>query len=266
MALLDTLRRRAEDEQLPLRVILKEALQVYSLAALYSHPALNHITFQGGTCLRLVYHGPRYSEDVDFVTSLNSEEMSVLFDATQKEIARLAPFFEGEVTMRVQKSTAEIVRWKLYYRAEREQDSTSISLEFAPYPAYTGRVAVLAPPTDMPALPLVVVRAESMEEIMADKVVAIAGRRYVKGRDIFDLWWLKGKGIIVDAALVEKKLADYKVPPERLEKNLTAIKPEAVRREMENFLPRRYQVQLLREPVLEAMVAEVKDLLKGLFP
>jgi len=70
MALLDTLRRRAEDERLPLRVILKEALQVYALAAIYGQPASEHITFQGGTCLRLIYGGPRYSEDVDFVTTL----------------------------------------------------------------------------------------------------------------------------------------------------------------------------------------------------
>lgn len=266
MALLDTLKQRAEDERLPLRVILKEALQVYALAAIYSQPASEHITFQGGTCLRLVYGGPRYSVDVDFVTTLSHVDLARLFEQVRREVMRLAPLFGDEIALRVQKETQELVRWKVYYRATRQQDSTSISLEFAPYPAYTDHVAMLTPPADLPALPLVVVRAEALEEIMADKIAAIAGRRYVKGRDVFDLWWLKRKGIEVNQGLVEKKLSDYEVQPERLHENLPAIQPKLVRRELENYLPYRYRVQLLQQATLEAMVAEVKTLLEGIAP
>lgn len=159
MALLDTLNQRAEDEQLPLRVVLKEALQIYTLVAIYSQPASDRITFQGGTCLRLVYGGPRYSEDVDFVTTLSNTEMTELYEQVYPEVTRLSPLFDDEIAMREQKVAREIVRWKVYYRAARQQDSTSISLEFAPYPAYTDHVATLTPLADFPALPLVVVRA-----------------------------------------------------------------------------------------------------------
>jgi len=266
MALLDTLRRRAEQEQLPPRAILKEALQVYTLAAIYSRPAADQIVFQGGTCLRLVYGGPRYSEDVDFVTTLDRAELTALFEPVSREVARLAPLFEGEITARVQKAIPEIVRWRVYYQAAREPDSTSISLEFAPYPAYTDHAAVLRSPVDLPALPLVVVRAEALEEIMADKVAAFLGRRYVKGRDVFDLWWLKGKGVAVDRELVRKKLADYGVRPERLRANLTALQPARIQQELENFLPLRYRVQLLQPDILEAMVTEVKGLLEDAMP
>jgi len=262
MALLDILRERAGEEQLPLRVVLKEALQVYTLAALYGQPASDRITFQGGTCLRLVYGAPRYSEDVDFVTTLNSAELATLFEPVSGELTRLAPLFGEEITLRVEKATPEIVRWRVYYRAAREQDSTSISLEFAPYPSYTDHAAVLRPPADLPALPLVVVRAEALEEIMADKVAAFAGRRYVKGRDVFDLWWLKGRGIAVDRGLVRKKLADYGVPPQQLRANLVLLHPGRVRQELENFLPLRYRIQVLQPDVLETMVAEVKELLE----
>jgi len=41
---------------------------------------------------------------------------------------------------------------------------------------------------------------------------------------------------------------------------------DAVRRELENFLPYRYRVQLLQQAALEAMVAEVKALLEGVAP
>lgn len=266
MAFLDTLEQRAGEDQLPLRVVLKEALQVYTLAALYGQPASDRITFQGGTCLRLVYGGPRYSEDVDFVTTLTNADLAGLFEPVRREVTRLSPLFGNEITMRVQKATPEIVRWKVYYQAARRQDSTSISLEFAPYPAYTDHVAVLALPAGFPALPLVVVRAETLEEIMADKIVAVAGRRYVKGRDIFDLWWLMQKGIDANMELVQKKWSDYDIQPERLRQNLPAIRPATVRQELENFLPHRFRVQLLQETALGALVGQVKGLLESIAP
>jgi len=266
MAFLDLLRRRAEEERLPLRVILKETLQIYSLAAIYGHPTSEQIVFQGGTCLRLIYGGPRYSEDLDFVTSLAPGALSDLFDPVQREMAKLGPLFEGDIYMRIQKSTEEITRWKLYLQSARQSETTSVSLEFAPYPAYTSRMAVLSPPEGMPGLPLVVVRAETAEEIMADKVTAIAGRKYVKGRDVFDLWWLKSRGIEVEAGMVEKKLSDYGVPPERAKENLERLDPGAVREEIEKFLPHRYRVQLCSEEAIAAMIAEVRSMVEGIIP
>lgn len=173
MALLDTLRGQAEEEQLPFRVVLKEALQIYTLSAIYGQPTASRIVFQGGTCLRLVFGGPRYSDDVDFVTTLSNADLDGLFEPVSRQVTRLAPLFDGEMTARVQKATAEIVRWKVYYQAAQDQVATSVSLEFAPYPAYSDHAALLRLPTDLPAVPLVVVRAESMEEIMADKVTAL---------------------------------------------------------------------------------------------
>ena len=108
---------------------------------------------------------------------------------------------------------------------------------------------------------MVLVRAEEPEEIMADKVAAIAGRPYIKGRDIFDLWLLRGRGIELDHTLVERKFSDYSVPPDGLRRNLLRITPEAVRLELERFLPRKYRLQLQGE-ALEALVAEVKRLLE----
>ena len=101
---------------------------------------------------------------------------------------------------------------------------------------------------------------------MADKIAAVAGRRYVKGRDIFDLWWLMQKGIGVNMELVQKKWSDYDIQPERPRQNLPAIRPATVRQELENFLPHRFRVQLLQEAALEALIGEVKALLESIAP
>ncbi len=58
----DELIARAHEEGLPLKILEKEALQIYILSELFALPESTLLTFQGGTCLRLVYEGPRYSD------------------------------------------------------------------------------------------------------------------------------------------------------------------------------------------------------------
>ncbi len=262
MSLRDILSERAEDEGLPIQVLIKEALQIYALSEIYGQPESRHVTFQGGTCLRLVYEGARYSEDIDFVTSLEGRELRPLFQKMERGLRRLGSLLEGEVKARVQKESPELVRWQVRCRAA-EVPSTFVNVEFGFYPAYTVRVAALHIPPSMPGLPLVLVRVEEPEEIMADKVAAIAGRPYVKGRDIFDLWLLQERGIELDRVLVEKKFADYTVPLDGLRRNLLRITPEVVRLELERFLPRRYRLQLQGE-ALESLVTDVKMLLESI--
>lgn len=261
MNLRDTLSERAKDEELPLQVLIKEALQIYALSEIYGLPESRHVTFQGGTCLRLVYEGARYSEDLDFVTSLGTEELSSLFQRVKRGLPRLAPLLGGEIEARIQKESAELVHWQVRYRTE-DAPSTFVNVEFGFYAAYTARVAPLHVPAGLPGLPLVLVRAEEPEEIMADKVAAIGGRPYVKGRDVFDLWLLQEKGVKLDRTLVEKKFTDYAVPPDGLRRKLSSITPEIVRLELERFLPRRYRAQLQGE-ALESLVAEVRRLLES---
>ncbi|NPA76736.1 MAG: hypothetical protein GXN93_03205, partial [Candidatus Diapherotrites archaeon] len=85
-----------------------------------------------------------------------------------------------------------------------------------------------------------------------------AGRRYVKGRDVFDIWWLRQRGIEVDRDMVRRKMSDYRVQPDRFRENLDRLTPEKVRQELERFLPLRYRTQILRPDVLNAIVEEVR--------
>jgi hypothetical protein len=50
---------------------------------------------------------------------------------------------------------------------------------------------------------------ESEAEILADKVVALAGRPYLKARDVWDLNWLLQKGVEVDEGMVAQKAERY---------------------------------------------------------
>ena len=66
-----------------------EILQLILLDNLYAQSGSHHIIFQGGAALRWVYGGPRFSEDLDFVTSLTAEEIGKILTKTKKNGKRL---------------------------------------------------------------------------------------------------------------------------------------------------------------------------------
>lgn len=56
------------------------------------------------------------------------------------------------------------------------------------------------------------VNAESIDEILADKVVAFpASVKNIRYRDIWDIAWLRQQGAQLDPALVERKVDDYHI-------------------------------------------------------
>jgi predicted nucleotidyltransferase component of viral defense system len=47
-------------------VVLREYIQLLFLKELYSQKFSEHIFFKGGTAIRLIFKGERFSEDLDF--------------------------------------------------------------------------------------------------------------------------------------------------------------------------------------------------------
>jgi hypothetical protein len=92
-----------------------------------------------------------------------------------------------------------------------------------------------------------IVQAQSREEILADKLVALALRpNRLKNRDLWDIGWLKQQNITLPLSLIPNKIADHK----RSQEEFTALlgqqlhdladKPEvrkAFIQEMRRFLP-----------------------------
>lgn len=245
-------KERAREEGLPEKTVLKEALQVSALEHLYLLPESNSVTFQGGTCLRLLYGGPRYSEDLDFVVS-DFAELQDIFKKVASSMEKTGSLFEGNIQMSVQKESEELVRWKLSFESLEGNENASMNLEFAKYPAYTSELLVLRVPKGYLSIPMVLVKAESEEEILADKINAIASRKYLKGRDIFDVWLLKSKGVQVDIEMVEKKFRDYSSPRVKIEQRVLQFDEERIRQDLENFLPRKYREKFQKEGYLNLL-------------
>ena len=242
-------------------VIQKELLHYDILYCLEQAGLLGGLVFQGGTSLRLCYGADRYSEDLDFA---GGQDFSTARFATLKD--RVESHVGGryglEVTVQEPKSNKKdpvrsdvnVDQWRVSVVTDpgrRDVPKQRVHIEIASVPAYTSEVRKLR--VNYESLPdgygdlLVVV--ESLDEIMADKLVALAAsQKKVRHRDIWDLAWLRQRGANVRPDLVEQKIADYGVAryaellDSLIERAPAIIAGKPFRDEMKRFLPEdRYQ-------------------------
>ncbi len=203
--------------QMMLPVIEKELLHYEILRAMGEAGLLSSLTFQGGTCLRLCYGAARYSEDLDFAggTDFEAADLSELKDCiTQALPARYA------VNLRVNEpksNTALVKKWRIRIDTTPEQPdlpAQKISLEVAAIAAYTRQPQMLR--LNYNGLPSsyedIIVVAESLEEILADKLEAFICSHHIRYRDLWDLYWIMRRpGIDLNRAhdLRKEKERDY---------------------------------------------------------
>ena len=242
-------------------VIQKELLHYDILYCLEQANLLSGLVFQGGTSLRLCHGADRYSEDLDFA---GGREFSTARFATLKD--RIESHVGGryglDVTVREPRSNRDgplrsgvhVDQWRVSVVTDpgrRDIPKQRIHIEIAGVPAYTSEVRKLR--VNYAFLPdgygdlLMVV--ESLDEIMADKLLALAAsRQRVRHRDIWDLAWLRQRGAEVRPDLVERKISDYRVADypalldSLIERAPAIIAGKPFRDEMKRFLPEdRYQ-------------------------
>lgn len=200
--------------------IVKELLHYEILYGLSRTELKRCIVFQGGTALRLCYGGNRYSEDLDFVLEGKQAdvELNDLMTLLPKQIAR---HYGLEVDFKLPKGKThpqppEVRRWQVVVRIPALRHSQKINIKICDVPSYDNEYHLIQ--ANYPHLPQayrqITLRVESLIEILADKIVALGARRYVKARDIWDIHFLKTRGrtgIDLDVNMVQKKLQDYRL-------------------------------------------------------
>lgn len=212
--------RYANERRVPFSTIIKEILHYEILYAMAQSEALSQLTFQGGTALRLCYRGTRYSEDLDFACSedFHTDAMKPFAELLQKEIAAAydldveikKPKFTDQRTARV-----SVARWSAKILVPQTDPSVPqnqvINIEVANVPAYEpDLVAVNANYPHLPApLQQMIIATETPTEILADKIVALVARPYLKARDVWDIKFLLDRQTVPNFKLVQKKLSDY---------------------------------------------------------
>lgn len=227
-------------------VVEKELFHYEIFAAMDKVGLLKDLVFQGGTSLRLCRGSDRFSEDLDFAggKSFDFSSMREIKSCIEAHINK-----KYGLAVRVKEPKASerndgvtVDKWWVSIETSpgmADIPRQKIKLEIANVPAYTQELTPLLLNYDaLRGARPILVNAESINEILADKIVALPTSisKYKDGamvltdtkiryRDIWDIAWLRGQGAKLDGELVIKKLNDYGIAryPELLDKTIERL-------------------------------------------
>jgi predicted nucleotidyltransferase component of viral defense system len=196
--------------------IEKEILHHDILREMNKAGYLAKLTFIGGTCLRSCYGSERLSEDLDFSGGFDFKRQDMTALGT-----RLKETLESKYSLPVsvsepEKETGNTDTWKIKIVTSPERPNLPvqrINIDICALPSYNRKPVMLKNYYSIESGTTgLILYAETLTEILADKVIAIAFRpNRVKNRDLWDLAWLSQRNTTLHRDLLEKKLNDRKI-------------------------------------------------------
>lgn len=209
----EALRSRAELTSLR-TVVEKELLHHDILREMSEAGLLTGLTFIGGTCLRACYGSARLSEDLDF-TGGSHFKKSDLAELARVLTERLQTRYALPVSVSEPvKVGGRVSTWKLTIETrpgQKHLPAQRIHLDICAIPSHDPRPMMLR---NLYGIDLgtsgLILQAQSREEILADKIIALAFRENrIKNRDLWDIAWLTQQGVELQTQLIPIKIRDH---------------------------------------------------------
>ena len=178
---------------------LREVMQEVALAGLYRGGFFDKAAFYGGTCLRIFYGLPRFSEDLDFSLLASDPEFSLesYFKAVREEFSALGLQVEISAKKKTIRAGIESAFLKsntrLFSFAVHADKTIKIKFEVDTVPplGFATEEKLLLQPFSF------YVKCFSLPDLFAGKMHALLFRNWknrAKGRDWFDFEWYVRKG------------------------------------------------------------------------
>jgi len=267
--------------------LIKEAIHLHLLSALSDAGVLGHVVFQGGTALRLCYGGERYSEDLDFVCGKSGayvddirfdQLVALALETTKQSLQRDFSIDPDQIVLEtpanpagLKSDTVSVAAWQIIVPVNPTPRSpkSRVKIEFANIPAYDRVPAVAKTVQGLAQVQDVILATESVNEILADKAVALTARQVLKYRDVWDAWYLCNRlDAQADRNLVAQKFVDYRTENvrERAAQRRAELMKDATARpfldEMGRFLPVKRIKEIQDAGLHRVMLAASSDLIK----
>ena len=199
MSVIDQMLARYPVGEGQMDLALREVMQEIALAGLYRGGFFDNAAFYGGTCLRIFYGLPRFSEDLDFSLLQADPDFSLepFFRAIQDEFSAFG--FEVTLTAKEKRvrSTIESAFLKktssLYDLAVKGRKTLKIKLEVDKDPpgGFATEERLLLQPFSF------YTKCFVFQDLFAGKMHALLFRKWnnrVKGRDWYDFEWYVRQG------------------------------------------------------------------------
>lgn len=218
-------------------VSLQDALQVFMQVVILKNLNIEGTKLIGGTSLVIGHSNPRFSEDIDLAEVKNP---LLLRSGITKGAKMLGGFLGGLVKATPPKKGKNT--WRISCKLE-ENVGARLHVDSQPYPPLTHHPLMV----EYPGISPFVFPSIELSEIMADKIIALAFRNNLSGRDLFDLWyhWFKidgaGERWKTIKGHVLKKLSarslDKDDLAERIRDRIKGNVSKRVREEWDRYLP-----------------------------
>jgi len=183
---------------------LREVMQEIALAGLYRGGFFEKAAFYGGTCLRIFYGLPRYSEDLDFSLLQEDADFSLepYFEAIKAEFVAL----DVDVSISQKKKTATTAIESAFLKNDTQivvldfsGVSVKIKFEVDTHPplGFATEEKLLIEPFSF------YVKSFVLPDLYAGKMHALLFRQWknrIKGRDWFDFEWYVRRGAQLNLA------------------------------------------------------------------
>ena len=227
------LQRFAQRHHIGLQAQERDYLQYLLVAQLYFRS--QELAFKGGTALRMIYGGSRYSEDLDFNGPNDLAALHKLWSAVAKELGAYGILAEirGAWQSDVGYSFDVSYHGPLYDGRDRSKGKVRVDINLRAELVETRRELVTSDYDDVRPF---VVTVLTPDHLFAEKVRALLVRG--KPRDLHDLWLMHHKGWQLDRKLVVQKLDLYGLTftPQALSQAVRRVAP-IWERDMRPLLP-----------------------------
>lgn len=240
------IQRMAQRNGIGMQVQERDYLQHLLLWILYSRSQA--LIYKGGTALRMVYGGNRYSEDLDFN---GPSDVAVLQSLWQEIITRLRDFGipaerRSEWTSDAGYSFDVSFQGPLYDGRTRSKGKVRVDVNRRQEEVTVRRELVMSEYDDVRPF---VVTVLAPEHLLAEKTRALLVRG--KPRDLYDMWLMLNQGVRLDDALIERKLALYGMTwdQDALTVALDRVSTDW-ERDLRHLLPQFVSYEIVREGVM----------------
>lgn len=187
------------------KFIIREYLQYKILEIIFESQYDQNLAFLGGTCLRIVHHSNRFSEDIDFDNfRLSLDDFHTITQIIKTELNRLG--YDVEIRNVKKGAYHCYIRFPeiLYnegltsHKEEKiliRMDSDSHDFDYKPDQILLNKFDVFTQ-----------INVTPKDILLAQKFYAVINRKRNKGRDFFDIVFLLGQGQIPNYNYLQVKL------------------------------------------------------------
>ena len=217
----------------------QEVCQKIALAGLHRGGFFDHAAFYGGTCLRMFYGLPRFSEDMDFSLTQKRDDIHLenYFDAIREEF-NLAGF-DITITKKEKKAFGKVESAFLKENTEaydikfqtKKTVKVKIELDTDPPLLFNTEQKLLMQPYSF------MVRCFTLPDLYAGKMHALvyrAWQRRVKGRDWFDFEWYVRNGVPLSFRHLQERIREFNGAIVSPEEFMDQLRKKIVETDIEN--------------------------------